>query len=333
MPPPDKKLCVVIGTGSIGLRHLRLMARGTGVTVAALPVRSERCVELAAQGFRVLESWRQASDLGATHALVATDTLRHGSDAIAALETGCHVLVEKPMNTDSTSARRMLAAARSAGRALWVGCCLRFHETLNGFREKLPEIGHIHSVRIESQSHLPDWRPSRSYRDSYSARADEGGVLRDLIHEIDYAGWLFGWPQSVQARIRNHFRLGIEADEAADLLWETQSGTVVSIRLDYLSRPPRRRMRASGDRGTLEWDGIGGTLILSLVGKPPLRIGAEQTGDQMYLAQDLAFLQACEGQPDPRLAPGEDGVRALAVCDAARLASEARREEPVCYDE
>ncbi len=38
-----------------------------------------------------------------------------------------------------------------------------------------------------AQSWLPDWRPDRDYRESYSARLDEGGVLRDLVHEIDYA--------------------------------------------------------------------------------------------------------------------------------------------------
>lgn len=333
MPVPGKKLCVVIGTGSIGLRHLTLMAHGSEVRVMALPVRPARGNELTAQGFRVLESLKEAVDLGVTHAVIATDTGRHGADAVAALEMGCHVLVEKPMDTHSAAAARMLEVARAAGRGLWVGCCLRFQEALNRFRDRLPAIGRVHAVRIESQSYLPDWRINRPYRDSYSAQAVEGGVLRDLIHEIDYAGWLFGWPQSVQARIRNLGRLGIDAEEAADLFWETEAGGGVSLRLDYLSQPPRRKMRAFGDRGTIEWDGLSGILALSPLNGPVQRIVSQQTRDQMYLAQDLAFLDACGVQPDPRLAAGEDGVRALAVCDAARRASESRREEPVCHDE
>ena len=60
-------------------------------------------------------------------------------------------------------------------------------------------------------------------------------------------------------------------------------------------------------------------------------IASRQTRDEMYLAQDLAFVRAVQGRSDPRSATGEDGVRALAVCDAARRASESRAEESVRY--
>ena len=111
-------------------------------------------------------------------------------------------------------------------------------------RDLLPQIGAVHAVRVECQSYLPDWRPGSDYRESYSARADEGGVLRDLIHEIDYATWLFGWPVAVTARYGNTGRLGIAAEEWAELAWEAPADVEVSMRLDYLTRPPRRVMRA-----------------------------------------------------------------------------------------
>ena len=52
---------------------------------------------------------------------------------------------------------------------------------------------------------------------------------------------------------------------------------------------------------------------------------------QMYSAQAQAFVDACRGDSDGSLATGEDGARALAVCDAARIASRDRKETAVNY--
>ncbi len=322
---------VVVGTGSIGLRHLRLLHQSFEGQVAAMPIRSERRTLLTEQGFRVVASWEEAARLGIRYAVIATDTACHPTGIEAAAKAGCDVLVEKPLAVDSQVARMAMNVAISLERKVWVGCCLRFQSAMNDFRHFLTHVGKVYSVRIECQSYLPDWRPDRPYRDSYSARAGEGGVLRDLIHEIDYATWLFGWPRAVQAKIRNLERLGIEAEETADLLWETDDGVLVSMSLDYLSRPSRRRMRVVGEQGSLEWDGITHVVTLAMAGQAEQVFHSPQSHDEMYLAQDLAFIESSRTSPDPRLATGEDGVRALAICDAARRAAESRCEVEVEY--
>ena len=286
----------IVGTGSIGFRHLSILRAVPYIRVIAIPTRIERHAELVRMGFLACETINAAADLGATLAIIATNTGRHVEDALAAVESR-----------------------------------LRFSESLNTFRNLQSRIGRLHFVRIECQSYLPDWRPGRAYRDSYSARPDEGGVLRDLIHEIDYAGWIFGWPRSVQAYLRNLGRLGIEAEEAADLTWQMPEGSLVSISLDYLSRPPRRSMRAFGELGTLEWDGAENTVTLALADRTPQVIRSSQSRDEMFLLQDRAFIEATRGVDDPRLATGEEGVKALSVCDAARRASTSRKQEAVEY--
>ena len=311
------------------MRHLSVLRRRSATSVLALPVRPGRAAALIAEGFTVIADWSEARDRGATHAVIATATGRHAADVVAAAQAGCHVLVEKPLAVDAAAAREAVAGSTRAGRGVWVGCCLRFRASLQRFAQRLPEIGRVHAVRIECQSYLPDWRPGREYRDAYSASADEGGVLRDLIHEIDYAGWLYGWPSALQARLSNSGRLGIAAEDAADLLWHTDTGATVSVRLDYLSRPPRRRMRASGESGTLCWDGITNTVRLAPAAGPVSVERHDEGRDDMYTRQDAAFVEATPGQFDARLATAADGVRALAVCDAARRASADRRHVTV----
>jgi len=319
---------IVIGTGSIGFRHLSVLRNG-GQSVAALPKRPERGAQLQQLGFTVAGSLDEAASQGVRRAIIATDTRLHEVDTLDTLRCGMDALVEKPLTSTLAEARRIQVAAQAGRGRVFVGCTLRFSESLRKFRSWLPRLGALHAVRIECQSYLPDWRPDRPYRESYSARAEEGGVLRDVIHEIDYAGWLFGWPHRLQATLRNLGRLEIGAEEIADLFWVTSAGVSVSLCLDYISRPPCRRMTARGEHGTLEWDAMRSRVGLTTTAESDEFVSA-QTRDEMVLAQDLAFLAAGD---DPHLATLEDAVRAVAICEAARGASESRREEPVPHFE
>ncbi|MBI4596921.1 MAG: Gfo/Idh/MocA family oxidoreductase [Candidatus Omnitrophica bacterium] len=319
----------VLGTGSIGLRHLGLLRTIDGARPIAIPIRASRRSELRALGYETAEDLAAAAALGASLCLVATDTGRHETDSREALQRGFDLLVEKPVATDAEAALRVLERARALQRRVFVGCVVRFSESLKTFRQRLADVGEAHAVRIECQSYLPSWRPDRPHQNSYSARAEEGGVLRDLIHEIDYAGWIFGWPVALSARLRNTGRLGIAAEEMAELMWETPAGASVSVALDYLTQPPRRRMRVSGSRGTIEWDGMEQTVTVDFPGGSRTTVPSSQTRDAMIREELLAWLNARHGVVDERLATAEEGLRALAVCDAARQASDAHREATV----
>lgn len=319
----------VLGTGSIGARHLDVLRSMEGVEPIAVPMRKKRIGQLEEEGYSTASDLGDAATKGAALCIIATDTSRHVQDGIAAMDLEMDLLVEKPMAIDAAEARRLQARAKDTGRSVFVGCVLRFSESLNEFRKSYCLVGKLHSVHIESQSYLPDWRPARPYLESYSAREQEGGILRDMIHEVDYAAWIFGWPASVQARLKNLGRLDINAEEMAELRWETAGGALVSVALDYLSRPPRRRIRACGDQGTIEWDGVAGTVTLSINDRPVREIHSYQERNQMFLAQAQAFISAVKGIPGQRLATGQEGVQALAICDAARRSSDSAKQEAV----
>lgn len=321
----------VLGTGSIGSRHLEVLNEAAGFSTIAVPLRPTRAKELASQGQKTASGLAEAAIQGATVCIIATETGRHLEDGKIALDCGLDLLVEKPLALTAVQSAKLIEHAEKSGRSLYVGCVMRFSESLGTFREYLPQVGELHSVRIECQSYLPDWRPQRSYLESYAARTHGGGVLLDLIHEVDYAGWIYGWPDTVQGRIRNLGRLGIKADEAVDLSWETPAGCLISINLDYLSRQPRRIMRAYGALGTLEWDGFGGTVTLLVEGADPIVKTSHQSRNDTFLAQAQAFIKVSNGGHDIRLATAEEGARGLAVCDSVRKASTSRRDQPVSY--
>lgn len=321
----------VLGTGSIGERHLRTLAAIDDVLPIAVPRRPERLSELSDRGFTVAASLEEAVAAGANLGIIATETGCHYQDGLQATGLGLDLLIEKPLATNAHDAKRLTVAARKARRQLYVACVLRFSESLNIARSLVGELGRLHSVRIECQSYFPDWQPNRPYQESFRSRAGEGGVLLDLIHEVDYAGWLFGWPESVQATVRNLGRLGINADEAAHLTWETPDGGTVSIAVDFLTRPSRRQMSVFGEYGTLVWDGIRSTVSLARADEPLRTTQSSATVDDMFMSQARSFANSKSGDADVLPVCGEDGVRALAICDAARKASESGSKQKVDY--
>lgn len=105
----------------------------------------------------------------------------------------------------------------------------------------------------------------------------------------------------------------------------------MSISLDYLTRPSRRGVRASGEKGTLEWDGIGLSVALKRPGKRDELATSQQTKEALYTAQLQSFIQACVEDAPSRLATLQEGYRAVSISDAARRASDSRRETKVDY--
>ena len=319
----------VCGTGSIGFRHLRVIRERLQGRALGIPTRPSRSDELRQHGYEVYSSIADAAHAGCRMAIIATDTHRHLQDAHEAIAAGCDLLIEKPVSPEVTGLQELWTAAGQFGRQIFVGCNLRFNAGLQLFRRRLPEIGPIHGVRIECQSYLPDWRPNRDYRRSYSSRAEDGGVLRDLIHEIDYAVWLFGRPQSVFAKLFNLGRLGIEAEETVDLYWQAMTGHGISIHLDYLSRMPRRSIRAHGDQGDIEWDFIRQRLVVALASKELEEIPVLQDRDDMMANQTKAFVQAVRTGISGDLATFDESAFAVAVCEAARHSSASGAVETV----
>ncbi len=318
----------VVGAGNFGLKHLRALSSLPGVEPIAVPARPARLAELERDGVPALPSLAAAR---ARACVIATSTGRHVADGLRAVSLGLDALVEKPLGVDAPSARRLARAARRRGRRVFVGCTLRFEPSLLRFRSLLPRLGRLHSVSAECRSYLSDWRRSRPYSGTYSARAAEGGVLRDLIHEIDYAGWLFGWPRAVSGRVLNLGRLDIASDELAELHWLAPKGFPVSVHVDYLTRPTRRGILACGEHGTLEWDALAQTVTLLPGGGKPRVWTDRAPADERLKRQAKAFLRAVSGGSRGTLATAEDGVRALAVCDAARRSSAGGRVEKVRY--
>ena len=128
---------------------------------------------------------------------ICTHTDTHVDLAIAALEAGKHVLVEKPVATTAAEVDRLAAAAADASTLCMPAHCIRFWPGWDWLHDRIEEgtYGAVRSAVFHRLASPPAWAPD-FYRDS----ARTGGALVDLhIHDADFIRWCFGEPTSVTA--------------------------------------------------------------------------------------------------------------------------------------
>ena len=226
--------------------------RQVGADVSTWPVRSRPDPSSGPTVHMLEDAAGPAALASADLVVIATDTGRHVADAVAGPRCRRRAGPRREAGRTPADDARDLCTTHPRAQAVWVAAPLRAHEAFRHLYRARRPPRRGGSAHVWSQSWLPDWRPERDYRESYSARADEGGVLRDLVHEIDYADGALR-PAAPARRVTwiDTGPLDIDAEQAATLLWQTGRFDVTApARLrhssDHARRPrplPRRRAR------------------------------------------------------------------------------------------
>jgi predicted dehydrogenase len=320
---------LMIGSGSIGRRHmasLRLLVPSVRFDVLREAGRGRDTAGLG-EAVEVVGSLDEALVRRPDLMVVASPSSMHLRPLLAAIDSGTPFYAEKPVVTTSQDLAVLEArAARGGLPPNLVGCNLRFLPSLAALKALVAEgrLGRVVRADFEAGQWLPDWRPAQDYRRGYSAsREMGGGVLLDLIHEIDAALWLFGGFDRVEGFATRASDLDIDSDDCASLVLARAGGPIATVRIDYVSRRPMRRYTLVGDRATATWDLRAATLQVADAGRIETLLLPEGAFDvaATYPAAMREMLGAIDaGRPSAQ--PLEQGLRALAT------ALRAQRIEP-----
>ncbi len=190
----------VIGGGFIGPVHVEALRR-IGVEVVGLLGRSaERAAEMArrlgiGRVYRDLDELLEDERAGVVH--IASPNARHFEQARRVLESGRHVICEKPLATSSeeTAALRALAESRPT-QAAAVNYNVRYYPLCHEIRDRIASgaLGRVLSV---TGSYVQDWL---LYPEDYNWRVEPDGrtnlrAVADIgTHWMDLAQFLIGMP-------------------------------------------------------------------------------------------------------------------------------------------
>lgn len=249
---------LVVGCGSIGARHARLLVKLNGsANVGVFDLDKSRVEKFASEysvsGYTNLE---EALKDRYTEAIIAVPNNLHIPIAQKLAGHGLHLLIEKPLSASLDGIDELIKLCDERNLHVLVGYTMRFHPAIQKIKELISEkaVGEIYGIKAQFGYYLLNWHPWEDYRRGYSARKDlGGGVILDSSHELDYLSWIFGIPQEVFCYSDHYSKLEIDTEDLAEILLK-YNGFITEVRLDYLNRTYRRTCEITGETGTITWD-------------------------------------------------------------------------------
>ncbi|HZC27604.1 MAG TPA: Gfo/Idh/MocA family oxidoreductase [Actinopolymorphaceae bacterium] len=247
----------VIGAGVIGRTHAQTIQnlRPRAELAAVVDIVPERAGKLAEEhGVEALTSIEEAlarSDIDAV--TIGTPSGVHADGAVAALEAGKHVIVEKPLEIRLDAARRILEAEKRSDRTVMVVSQHR-HDPASLIVHEAVQAGKF--GRLTSGNAIMSWWRSQGYYDSGDWRGtwalDGGGALMNQgIHTIDLFGWFMGEPVEVSAWTGCLAHERIEVEDTAVATVRFDSGALGVVHGTTAAYPGlTTRVHVHGDQGS-----------------------------------------------------------------------------------
>ncbi len=236
----------------MGQLHAATLRANRCVNLAAVCVRDRAKTENLNLDCEVYDDYSQMlqnSDLDLV--IVATPHRLHKEFCIAAIQSGKHVICEKPIATTLADATEMFDAAKSHGVHLTVMSQTRFEPSYRRVKQLLDfgELGEIYRCSITETF----WRPDSYYRsaDWRGTWAGEGGgvLVNQAPHVIDRYVWLCGAPDEVTSVCDTTLHK-IEVEDTASLIFRHKNGTQGFIHVNT-NEAPHSRLEIVCERGRI----------------------------------------------------------------------------------
>ncbi|TCK62352.1 Gfo/Idh/MocA family protein [Seleniivibrio woodruffii] len=297
---------LIIGFGSIGKRHYDILCGLIGSGNVGVVSRRETGLD---KSYGSLAEVTDINEYG--YFVIASKTCEHFEDL-------CHInnsvedkiiLCEKPLFERS---RSMV----SLKNHVYVGYNLRFHPVVMKCRELLGIYGKVLFVRSYVGQYLPSWRPGTDYRDSYSAKKEEGGgIMMDCSHDIDIIRFLFGRIVSFNAYNDKISDLEITSDDYFSMIGRTEGGVLFSLNMDYISKKAARVIEINTEEATIVADIIGKTITLTTrSGETEIMHFPEIDRNTTYTAMHESIIE----KKDNHCADYADGLDIASIFDNVR---------------
>ncbi|NIO68855.1 MAG: Gfo/Idh/MocA family oxidoreductase [Anaerolineae bacterium] len=323
----------VIGVGSIGWNHARIYNELEGVDLVAVADLDGGVAERAAHvyGAKGYTDYREMlghEELDVVS--IAVPTQIHSETALAALQRGCHILVEKPIASTIEEGQEIVALAASRGLKLTVGHIERFNPAIVELKRRLKrgEAGQVFQIHARRLGPFP-------------TRVRDVGVVIDLAtHDLDIMRYLLN-SEVTRIYAETEQEIHTAHEDLLSGLLRFENGVIGLLSINWLTPTKIRELTVTGERGMFlvnyltqdlyfyendhadsQWESLGllrgvseGNMVRLKIGKrEPLRVEIE------------AFVKAVLEDEEPAVR-GEDGLKALAL--AQRLVESGRENRVI----
>lgn len=223
----DQLKAAVVGVGSMGRNHARILAHMPDVDlVAVVDASAEQVDAIASQhGTKAFGSVAEMPDVD--FAVVAVPTIAHSAVALELIERGVSLLVEKPLAATPEEASQIVEAAEQAGVVLAVGHIERFNPAVSTLATIVRE-----PVLMQFERLSP-----------FTARIRESIVFDLMVHDLDLAcHFAGGYPSRVEA---SGAKVLSDTFDVASALLTFENGCIVTLSASRITQDKVRRVQVS----------------------------------------------------------------------------------------
>lgn len=274
----EKLSFAVVGCGRISYKHIEALVKNElqAVLTAVCDELVDRAENKAGEYVTALRQEEKQPALPAVYTdyrqllaecpvdvvVIATESGKHAEQALAALEAGKHVIVEKPMALSVSDADRMIATAAAKGVKLCVSHQNRFNLPVQKLRQAV-EAGRFGRIIAGNARIL--WNRNQGYYEQAPWRGtydqDGGCLMNQCIHNIDLLQWMLGGDmQEIQAMLGNYIHPYIEAEDYGSIQIRFQNGAIGNVEgtVCVYPRNLEETLTVLGEKGTVV---IGGAAL------------------------------------------------------------------------
>jgi len=226
----------IIGAGSIGRRHAENL-RALNENVDLIPWR-----EFDAATFK------KRRDIKGMVIATATQIRLELVAVCAAMNLPFYI--EKPLHWTAQGVGDIYAIAGDLAQRSMLGFMARYHPVVQALAGQ--DLSDVYGFTFEIGHDVRQWRKDWSFPKSYAARADGGGVLLDLCHELDMAHALF--PDLTVQSVTSVGHAGFDGVDFASRIALGGQGCAGTVAMDYVSPVSLRRftLHAGGAARSLD---------------------------------------------------------------------------------
>ncbi len=295
----------VVGAGFWGRNHARNLKELNETRLLAVCDRDKAKAKAVADLFGIdayTDNSRMLKRQDIEAVTICTWSTTLAAEAMRALRSGKHVLVEKPMANNVQEAQRMIELAKTKHRCLMVGFLMRFIPGVQRIKQAI-EKGEIGNVVYATARRVSQW----------PERIGDVGVVKDLaIHDIDTTRYLFNdEPVEVYAKAGSFRHKKLE--DHAQILVTFRGGKTAFIEANWLTPYKIRKLTVTGSEAIMTLDYITQEITMETAGqtlapryevKEPLKLELQH------------FANSIMDDKDP-VTTGVDGLKALQIAESA----------------
>jgi len=316
---------LIVGLGSIGKRHARLLQEISESQIYVLEQRDfgpedYSCVE------EYCYSWDdlKAKDLG--FAVICNPTVFHVETALILAKNNIPFLMEKPVCTTLENTSRLIEIVNAKQLPVLVGFYLRHHYLYKRIKEiqKSGQMGKLLSTFVETGQYLPEWR-DYDYTKSVSAHKEMGGgVIFDLTHELDLAFDLSGEVGNLHCFKDKVTGLKIDTEDIAEITLSHKNGSISHIHLDYIQKEYTRKFKLIFENGEIFWDYAKGKIRITGQHEAEILQPKDYSRDDIFRSQYEHWFHVLERKESP-LVSLESGIYVSKLAISAHQSSEKKQ--------